>query len=128
MTFNQRLKFFLLFQSIFILSSIYLYINSYTHALLVFVLIVLIYSALFLFLTSYFDKISNAWIAFGNILHKILSPIIAGIVFYILITPLAIVLRLFGRDILKLKINHRSTNWSDCENSVIDINDFRNLY
>lgn len=40
----------------------------------------------------------RAWMRFGLLLSKITTPIIMGLVFYVVITPFALVLRLAGKD------------------------------
>ena len=43
------------------------------------------------------------WMRFGLVMNRITTPIILGIVFFIVLTPIAFAMRLFGRDMLKLK-------------------------
>jgi len=43
------------------------------------------------------------WLGFGALLHKVMQPIILGILFYGTITPIAILLRIAGKDPLNLK-------------------------
>ena len=52
------------------------------------------------------------WLKFGNLLHSITSPIILGVMFYLLITPIGLVMRLGGKDLLRLKSNPASqSHW-----------------
>jgi len=52
------------------------------------------------------------WTKFGLILHKIINPIILGFMFFIILTPIALVMRIFNRDFLKLKFNtEKETYW-----------------
>ena len=44
------------------------------------------------------------WLRFGELLHRIVNPLILGVIFYGVFTPIAIGMRLFGRDALKLKL------------------------
>jgi len=64
-------------------------------------------SLIFLILGVINSKLLNPlnfyWIRFGEILGKVIAPIIMLIVFFIILTPIGIVLRLFGKDLLKLK-------------------------
>ena len=43
------------------------------------------------------------WFRFGELLHRIVSPIALGVIFFGVITPYALVMRLFGRDALLLR-------------------------
>ena len=44
-----------------------------------------------------------AWFRFGELLHRIVSPIALGVIFFGVITPYALAMRLFGRDALLLR-------------------------
>ena len=52
------------------------------------------------------------WFRFGELLHRIVSPIALGIIFFGVITPYAVVMRLYGRDELLLrKRSARPSYW-----------------
>jgi len=54
---------------------------------------------------------NQLWARFGLLLHKITNPIILGVIFYVVITPTGLVMRLAGRDLLKLKLNRESSSY-----------------
>lgn len=64
-------------------------------------------SSLFLLLTLTAPRrltpLNRAWMALGHLLGRIISPIVLGLMFYGLITPVALVQRLRGRDALRLR-------------------------
>ena len=69
---------------------------------------------LFLGLTkpSVLNPLNTGWIKLGEILGKIIAPIVMLLVFFIVITPIGIMLRLFGKDILGLKFSEKvKTYW-----------------
>jgi len=43
------------------------------------------------------------WHRFGLLLHKIMSPLIMGAIFFLAVTPIALMMRLFGKDVLGLR-------------------------
>lgn len=45
---------------------------------------------------------NRLWMRFGELLHRIVSPLALGIVFYVAVLPTGIILRLFGKDPLRL--------------------------
>jgi hypothetical protein len=47
--------------------------------------------------------LNRVWTALGALLHKITNPIILGVFFYLVFTPFGSLLRLFGKDFLRLK-------------------------
>lgn len=51
----------------------------------------------------------HAWMRFGLMLSKITTPIIMGIVFYLVITPFALVLKLAGKDAMRRKFDNIDT-------------------
>ena len=51
------------------------------------------------------------WMEFGFLLGKIVAPIVMGVVFYFVITPIALLLRFFKKDVLNLKKNKSDTYW-----------------
>ena len=60
-------------------------------------------------LLSPFNK---AWIKFGEILGLIIAPIVMGIVYFVILTPVSLIVRLFGKDLLGLKfLKGKETYW-----------------
>ena len=55
--------------------------------------------------------LNRLWFKFGIFLGKIISPIILGIIFFLVVTPTGILLRLFGRDVINLKYNKNNSYW-----------------
>lgn len=70
----------------------------------------------FLIVALVFPKVltplNRAWTRFGLLLHKIVNPIVLGFLFYVVVTPLGLLMRLFGKDPLRLHWDRRgSTYW-----------------
>ena len=57
------------------------------------------------------SPLSYAWIKLGIIMGKFISPIIMAIIFYLLISPFGIVMRIFGKDLLMKKYSKKSSYW-----------------
>ena len=55
--------------------------------------------------------LNKLWFKFGILLGNIISPIVMGIVFFLVVTPTGLVMRIFRKDILKLKKNSNDTYW-----------------
>ena len=56
--------------------------------------------------------LNKLWFKFGIFLGAIVSPIVIGIVFFLVVTPIGIFMRLLGKDLLKTsKIKKASTYW-----------------
>ena len=75
----------------------------------------LIISFLFLFLGLLNSKIltpfNKLWFKFGLFLGKIVSPIIMGIIFFLVVTPIGLLMRLLGKDVLNLKLNKKINSY-----------------
>lgn len=52
-----------------------------------------------------------AWFKFGLFLGKIISPIIMGIIFFLVVTPIGLLMRLLGKDVLNLKLNKKEGSY-----------------
>ena len=75
----------------------------------------LITSIIFLILGLLNSKLLNPlnklWFKFGIVLGKIISPLIMGIIFFLVVTPNGLIMRLLRKDILNLKYNQNSSYW-----------------
>ena len=60
-------------------------------------------------LLSPFNKI---WIKFGEILGKIIAPLIMALVYFLILTPISLLVRVFGKDLLGLKyLKQQNSYW-----------------
>ena len=75
----------------------------------------LIISIIFLILGLLNSKIlgplNKIWFKFGILLGKILSPLIMGIIFFLVVTPIGFIMRLLRKDVLNLKYNKNKSYW-----------------
>ena len=75
----------------------------------------LISSIIFLILGLLNSKLLNPlnklWFKFGIVLGKIISPLIMGIIFFLVVTPTGLIMRVLRKDILNLKYNQNSSYW-----------------
>ncbi len=75
----------------------------------------LIVSTIFLFLGLINSKIltplNKIWFKFGLLLGRIVSPVIIGFIFFLVVTPTALIMRLIGKDLLNLKFNKHQSYW-----------------
>ena len=51
------------------------------------------------------------WFKFGLFLGKIVSPVVMGIIFFFVITPISLILKIFRKDVLNLKKNNKNSYW-----------------
>lgn len=55
--------------------------------------------------------LNKIWFKFGILIGNIIAPIIMGIIFFFVVTPTGIIMKLFGKDPLNLKNNNNDTYW-----------------
>jgi len=61
--------------------------------------------------------LNKVWFKFGILIGNIIAPIVMGIIFFLIVTPIGIILRLFGKDLLNLKKNTSNTYWINKDNN-----------
>jgi len=76
----------------------------------------IIFSGIFLLLgllnSKLLSPLNKIWIKFGEILGIIIAPIIMALVYFVILTPVSLVVRVFGKDLLGLKFtNKQQTYW-----------------
>ena len=70
-----------------------------------------IFLVLGLFNSKILTPLNKYWFKFGIFLGKIISPMIMGIIFFLVVTPTGLIMRLLGKDILNLKYNKNQSYW-----------------
>ena len=77
----------------------------------------LIISAIFLILgflnSMLLNPLNILWFKFGLFLGKIISPLVMGFIFFCVVTPIGILMKIFMKDLLKLKYNNENSYWVD---------------
>ena len=71
----------------------------------------IIFLVLGLFNSKLLSPLNKLWFKFGIFLGNVISPIIMGIIFYLVVTLIGLTMRLLGKDILKLKFHNDSSYW-----------------
>ena len=106
---NRNFGFFFAF--VFSVAAAYFYYSA--NVILAYVLIAA--AVLFLLITLIKSHallpLNKLWMRLGLLLSVIVSPIVLGITFFGLITPIAILMRLSGRDELRLKFTQKPSHW-----------------
>ena len=57
------------------------------------------------------SPLNKIWFKFGIFLGKIVSPLVMGLIFFVVVTPIGILMRFLSKDLLNLKFNKNSTYW-----------------
>ena len=107
---SSNRSFGILFFIVFLLISIYPLSkgNDVRVWSLIISLIFLILGSINSYILTPFNKL---WFKFGILLGSVVSPIIMGIIFFLVVTPISLLLKLFGKDVLNLKQNNTKSYW-----------------
>ena len=80
----------------------------------------LIISIIFLILGLINSKIltplNKIWFKLGLFLGKIVSPLIMGFIFFVVVTPIGLLMKIFKKDLLSLKFNNKKSYWIEKNN------------
>ena len=74
-------------------------------------IISLIFLVLGLLNSRILTPLNKFWFKIGIFLGKIISPLLMGIIFFLVVTPTGLIMRLLGKDILNLKYNKNKSYW-----------------
>ena len=78
-------------------------------------------SFIFLIITfirpNLFTPLNKLWIQFGILLGKVISPIVMGLVFFFVVTPIGLLVRVFKKDVMGLK-KKETSYWINREDKV----------
>ena len=88
-------------------------------------------SIIFLFITLFNADIllplNKLWFKFGVFLGKIVNPVVMGLIFFGIFTPIAVFMRFFRRDELRIKMNEKSSYWI-LRKEMIKSDSFKNQF
>ena len=68
--------------------------------------IALIFLVLGLLNSKLLSPLNKAWIKLGEILGRLIAPIVMAIVYFLILTPISLFVRLFGKDLIGMKFNN----------------------
>ncbi len=106
---NKKFGFF--FSFISTICACYCYFHGLLNLAIFFVAAAITLFAISLFKPDVLHTLNKLWMRLGLIINKIISPIILGLIFFGIFTPVAFLMRLTGRDELRLKIKKSTSHW-----------------
>ena len=103
-------SFGIVFFIVFLLIAIYPLINN--GELRIWSLVVaIIFLILGLINSKVLTPLNKLWFKFGLLLGRVISPLIMSIIFFLVVTPTALLMRIIGKDLLSLKFNNKKSYW-----------------
>ena len=103
-------SFGIVFFIVFLLISLYPMLND-GHLRIWSLIISLIFLTLGLLNSRLLTPLNKIWFKFGLFLGKLISPLIMGIIFFLVVTPIGLLMRMIGKDLLSLKFNTKKSYW-----------------
>jgi hypothetical protein len=70
-----------------------------------------VFLTLALFWNGPLKPLNTAWSALGDLLHKVVSPLVMGGLFFLVITPVGLAMRLMGKDLLALRLDPKAKSY-----------------
>ena len=71
----------------------------------------LIFLTLGLFKSKLLNPLNIVWVKFGELLGRIIAPLVMAIIYFIIVTPIGLFMRLIGKDLLNIKFTKNSSYW-----------------
>jgi hypothetical protein len=121
-------KFGWFFSAVFAMIAIYSFnqkIKTFAYAA---TLLFFIFVAVTFFAPQLLTRLNRLWYTLGSLLGKVVSPLVLGVIFFVLISPIALITRLFGRDELKIKKSFSKSYWVDRLPPGPPSNSFKNQF
>ena len=102
---NKNRSFGLLFFVVFLALALWLLFKN-GEINLYLISIGLIFLVLGLLNSKILTPLNKAWVKLGEILGRIIAPIVMAIVYFLILTPISLLVRLFGKDLIGMKFSN----------------------
>ena len=108
---DSNRSFGLIFFTVFFVISFWNFRGEFSQIKTIPLYISLFFLILGLLNSKILTPLKKIWIKFGELMGKIVSPVVMAIVYFVVITPMAVIIRLLGKDLLKIKFEKVSSYW-----------------
>lgn len=120
---NRKFGFF--FTVVFLIIGIYIF----SEAQVIFSYALFSLSAIFLLVTlvnaNLLLPFNKLWMRLGLLIGLIVSPVVMGVIFVGLFVPISLLMKIFGRDELRLKVKTRQSYWKERDKDVSQSDTFK---
>ena len=116
------------FSAVFFIVAIYGAWNFTTFWVSSLFVIAFIFALLTVTAPSSLNVLNKLWFKLGMLIGRFLNPIVLGLIFYVIITPIALITRLFGRDVMRIKKRPVSSYWINRVPTDPDSESFKNQF
>jgi hypothetical protein len=110
-------SFGIIFSTIFLLIGLWPLLNS--NGIRVWsIIIAFIFLSLAYLKPELLKPLNHAWIKLGEFIGKIIAPIVMGLIFFTILTPISFLVRVLGKDLLMLKFSKNNSYWIKRRNNI----------
>ena len=72
--------------------------------------------------SKFLSPLNKSWIKLGEILGIIIAPIVMALVYFVILTPVSLIVRIFGKDLLGLKfLKEKETYWIKRKKNIVSM-------
>ncbi len=115
---SSNRNFGLVFFTVFIIIGLWPLLNDQSIRIWS-IFISIIFLVLGLLNSNILTPVNKLWFKFGIILGAVVAPVVMGLVFFIVLTPIGLIMKLFGKDFLSIKFDKKkSSYWVKRDNPV----------
>ena len=116
------------FTSIFFFISIYLYLIEKSLLFYIFSSLFSVFLIITIVKPSLLKPLNKLWMMLGYLMGMVMNPIVMGVIFFLMITPIAIIIRILKRDELLIKKKARHSMWNIRLENQIKPESFNNQF
>lgn len=127
-TLPSNRKFGLFFTMVFLLFSAYFFQNKMVLLAKCFIGASLIFLLLSSLLPRLLMPLNYLWMYLGFLLGCIISPLVLGFIFFVIFTPISLLMKLGGRDELRVKLYRRTSYWKKRDVDEAGVSHFENQF
>ena len=115
---SSNKSFGIIFFIVFLIISIYPIINDQEIRIWS-IVVSIIFLIMGLRNSRYLTPLNIIWFKFGILLGNLISPIVMGLIFFTIVTPIGLLMRIFSKNFLNLKKNNDNSYWVKTNNQIV---------
>ena len=121
-------KFGIFFTFVFVTTATYFFWEGSTQVSVILGVLAAVFALVTIIKSELLLPLNKLWMSLGLLLGVIISPIVLGVLFFFLFTPIAFLMRLLGRDELRLKKFEAKSYWKSREPSGPNGDSFKHQF
>ena len=119
-------KFGLFFSILFLIGSIYFIYNDFKSLSIFLFLLSIGFIIITILKENLLLPINKLWLKIGLLIGSVVSPIVLGLIYFLIFSPISIFMQTISRDELKLKFKKKNSHWKKRDN--IKFNSFKDQF